>query len=351
MISNPGPTPAGTQQTVTAIDRAIAGDCPCGAQPRPGSAYCGPDCEPTHIGVHTDRSGMTAMRWRPDLVTAADDTGLTRMCGPIRVGRFTRNIYHRDGTDRVHLRLDDGNRCVGADVEPVGGGEQFAVRCHRAWQRLERELTNPASVVDDGDPWADTHPAPTADSLLRGIRERQAAQARLGIPDWERRCRACGRYGEPIDGIRPAGPQRLAEQGGTAFVDLEACQACPHCRLPYPGPVLHMTVGHRPAEREWHYRLRAVVGDRKYAYQFVVLESQLTAVRSLAGYLRFEWDRMEARLLRLIATEEAALREPAPTLADLVAAGVVHFAPASAHAFDLTVSREVGYTTSDGLTQ
>ncbi|MFJ1539311.1 hypothetical protein ACIODS_12280 [Micromonospora chalcea] len=37
------------------IDNSLANLCPCGADPRPGSPYCGPDCEPT------------PMRWRPDL--------------------------------------------------------------------------------------------------------------------------------------------------------------------------------------------------------------------------------------------------------------------------------------------
>lgn len=50
------------------IDRAVDGLCPCGADPRPNSAYCSPDCEPTHRGEHTtsDIDG-TAMRWRPAL--------------------------------------------------------------------------------------------------------------------------------------------------------------------------------------------------------------------------------------------------------------------------------------------
>lgn len=333
---------------VTAIDRAIAGECPCGAQPRPGSAYCGPDCEPTHLTPDSDRNGpgqvsrrhgvATPMRWRPDLVTAADDTGLTRSCGPIHLNGFVRHIYHRDGTDLVHLRLDDGYRWVGTDVERADGGEEFAGRCFRAWRRLERELTNRANVDDGGDPWADTHPAVTAESLLREIRERQAAQARLGIPDWERRCRECGRYGEPENGLRPAGPPRLGEYG-TAFVELEVCQVCPHCRLPYPGPVLHMTTGHRPAAGVWHYRLRAVVGARKYGYEQVVLESRLTAVRNRVDYLRYEWDRMEVKLLRVIADDQAARRQPA-----------AHVAPVDSHPSDPAVWRHVGRTTRDGLT-
>ena len=50
------------------LDAAIDGLCPCGALPAPGSAYCGDDCRPTHIGPHT--SSETAMRWRPDLASA-----------------------------------------------------------------------------------------------------------------------------------------------------------------------------------------------------------------------------------------------------------------------------------------
>ncbi|GAA0494917.1 hypothetical protein Ade02nite_19500 [Paractinoplanes deccanensis] len=38
------------------IDRATDGLCPCGAEPREGSAYCSYDCEPTHLRCDTDTS-------------------------------------------------------------------------------------------------------------------------------------------------------------------------------------------------------------------------------------------------------------------------------------------------------
>jgi len=79
------------------IDAATAGLCPCGAPPADGSAYCGDDCRPTHISDDTDirESGYlaTAMRWRPDLVTEADDTHLELQLGDIRRGRYTGSLY------------------------------------------------------------------------------------------------------------------------------------------------------------------------------------------------------------------------------------------------------------------
>ncbi len=39
--------------TVDRIDAVLDGKCPCGADPRPGSAYCGYDCEPTHLTADT----------------------------------------------------------------------------------------------------------------------------------------------------------------------------------------------------------------------------------------------------------------------------------------------------------
>src|SRR5690606_7798192 len=40
--------------------------CPCGAPARPGSRYCSPDCEPTHIAWDTGWD-PSAARWRPDM--------------------------------------------------------------------------------------------------------------------------------------------------------------------------------------------------------------------------------------------------------------------------------------------
>ncbi|MEV5211349.1 hypothetical protein AB0K35_28135 [Micromonospora sp. NPDC053740] len=136
------------------IDRAISGLCPCGATPRDGSPYCSADCEPTHIAEHTDQrmSGdlATAMRWRPDLVTAADDSDLlpigSQTCG--YTGRFNAQVYERTSAPETwHLRLDDGHRFVGLDLDGVGGRDEpispeLAARIVDTWQRLERELSD-----------------------------------------------------------------------------------------------------------------------------------------------------------------------------------------------------------------
>lgn len=123
------------------IDSAIDGVCPCGANPRPGSAYCSYDCEPTHRSIHTtsDNDG-TQMRWRPDLVTAHDDSNLELVCANIPRSQFSGVMYRRGATDTLHLRLDDGHRWVGCDVDGAGPGS--VGRVLDAWTRLERELGN-----------------------------------------------------------------------------------------------------------------------------------------------------------------------------------------------------------------
>lgn len=132
------------------IDRAIGGVCPCGADPRPGSAYCSADCEPTWRGEHTtsDTDG-TAMRWRPDLVTDHDDSRLRRIDWSGRngyTGLHNAAVYERSpGT--WHLRLDDGHRYVGLDIDSgMHEGELLdptvVGRIYDAWQRLERELSD-----------------------------------------------------------------------------------------------------------------------------------------------------------------------------------------------------------------
>jgi hypothetical protein len=146
---------AAVTDILSRIDNAIASLCPCGVAPRPGSPYCSADCEPTHIAQHTDTrmSGdlATAMRWRPDLVAVADDADLlpigSQTCG--YTGRFNAQVYERTSAPETwHLRLDDGHRFVGLDLDNVGGRDEpvsleLAARIGDAWQRLERELTNP----------------------------------------------------------------------------------------------------------------------------------------------------------------------------------------------------------------
>ncbi|GGN39578.1 hypothetical protein FHR83_006688 [Actinoplanes campanulatus] len=135
------------------LDAAIDGLCPCGAEPREGSAYCGYDCEPTHRAVHTisDTDG-TQMRWRPDLVTAFDDSDLhdlgtmTWYTGAANASLYQRGIPHRGQTTTWHLRLDDGHRYVGLDLafdDTVDVlADDHVRRMTDAWTRLERELGN-----------------------------------------------------------------------------------------------------------------------------------------------------------------------------------------------------------------
>jgi hypothetical protein len=135
------------------IDAAIKNLCPCGADPVPGSAYCGDDCTPTHRSVHTtsDTDG-TLMRWRPDLVSEHDDSRLS-LSTQFRRGPYNATVYEITDSDGVHCRLDDGHRWVGADVS----GWRFASPegLEPTWQRLERELGNSRHLEPDDDPWAD----------------------------------------------------------------------------------------------------------------------------------------------------------------------------------------------------
>ncbi|MFI1194065.1 hypothetical protein ACH4T9_12520 [Micromonospora sp. NPDC020750] len=136
------------------IDNALDGCCPCGAQPRTGSPYCSPDCEPTHLAADTDTRTTghyaTPMRWRPDLVTAADDPDLI----PVNAtrtgytGRHNTSVFERASDPTVwHLRLDNGHRYVGCDLHGMGTPDgiisiEQTARIHDTWQRLERELGN-----------------------------------------------------------------------------------------------------------------------------------------------------------------------------------------------------------------
>lgn len=152
--------------TLSRIDAVLENLCPCGAQPREGSGYCGYDCEPSHISTHTDvrETGefATPMRWRPDLVSAADDSGLRLLEGERNgyTGRRNATVYERT-PDVWHLRLDDGHRFVGCDIDvttftnPTGENIldlAFVGRMRDAWERLERELGN--SRHTEPDPWA-----------------------------------------------------------------------------------------------------------------------------------------------------------------------------------------------------
>lgn len=138
---------------LTAIDRATSGLCPCGADPRDGSAYCSDDCVPNYRGVHTssDTDG-TQMRWRPDLVTEVDDSGM-ELIHEFRRGRFHAQafVYGHDAQPAGHLRLDDGHRFVSVNVDD----QALSGNLNDIWDRLERELTD--SQYAEPDPWADAN--------------------------------------------------------------------------------------------------------------------------------------------------------------------------------------------------
>lgn len=137
------------------IDSVLDGLCPCGAQPRDVSPYCSYDCEPNYRAVHTssDTDG-TQMRWRPDLVSAAFESDM-ELIHEFRRGRFNAQafVYSHDAQPAGHLRLDDGHRFVGVDVDD----QALSGNLDETWQRLERELTNSRHAERDlsVDPWAD----------------------------------------------------------------------------------------------------------------------------------------------------------------------------------------------------
>lgn len=132
------------------IDRAIAGLCPCGAARREpseelpaGSPYCGYDCEPNHTSAHTDLREQgwlaTPSRWRPDLVSAADENAMTGLTTRKRVAGRWRQVWRHDDGGIVQLRLDDDYRYVGCDMPHdvwLAGGAEV----DRRWAALEHEL-------------------------------------------------------------------------------------------------------------------------------------------------------------------------------------------------------------------
>lgn len=141
------------------IDRATAGLCPCGGAPRPpseqlphGSPYCSYDCEPNYRGAHTtsDRD-ITPMRWRPDLVSNVDDTGLTSWLPRRQHGDFWVEVFERPGTQRLHVRVDDEHRFVGADLSRAPE-DDFDQRYEAKLRTLLRELENPRHGVPAAHP-------------------------------------------------------------------------------------------------------------------------------------------------------------------------------------------------------
>lgn len=159
------------------LDAAIDGCCPCGAEPREGSAYCSDDCTPTHRSRDTTSEiDGTPMRWRPDLVTAVDDNGLLSLgSNTWYAGRFHAQLFERDQRT-WHLRLDDGYRFVGADLNDIPDVLDDATkeRVSTKWTALERELTNARHLEYVEDPMAPTwdlirHPAEAYSQMIDRI--------------------------------------------------------------------------------------------------------------------------------------------------------------------------------------
>ncbi|MFG1846754.1 hypothetical protein [Micromonospora carbonacea] len=178
------------------IDATLHNLCPCGAAPRTGSPYCSADCEPTHIAEDTDTSTnghyATPMRWRPDLVTATDDSHLipaTAFGDPHGgyTGPHNANVYkHRDRPGMWHLRLDDGHRYVGLDIteDELFDAADFTALMRDRWARLERELGNTRHLEPDDHPARCTLPI---EALDRWVNEQLMSASEiagiLGIGD------------------------------------------------------------------------------------------------------------------------------------------------------------------------
>lgn len=180
------PAAADASHLLDRIDSTFDNLCACGCgQPVPADSlsawFAGPDCQqrwhraqtrdPQQVERSVDpdyRYPPGPMRWRPDLVAADDDdTNLVPLdLGTLGYsGRFNASMQER--ADRLaawRLRLDDGHRYValpfdGVDVRREPITPELADRVREAWQRLERELTDPRRTVPgDRDPWADVFP-------------------------------------------------------------------------------------------------------------------------------------------------------------------------------------------------
>lgn len=195
--SEPSSTPEPEPALLDRIDRAIGGLCPCGAPPRPGSAYCGYDCEPTHLTPETEPRyadvPSTPMRWRPDLVSAVDDAGLVPFTPrtALSPGLWV-EVFERAGTTRLHVRLDDGHRFVGADVDRQPAAT-FAARYEAKVAALDNELGDRRRVAPNG--------SAAAELLLEAAR-RRAAAARPGRAGYHIPTRPVWHWAGPAPGAR-----------------------------------------------------------------------------------------------------------------------------------------------------
>lgn len=139
-------TGAEVADPVEQIDRALAGLCPCGAEPvEEFHPYCSYDCKPNIRGAHTDTRETgelaTPMRWRPDLVTAADEVEMTDYTDRIERDGLGHQVWLYPGGERVQLRVDDGFRFIGADMDrALYDSDSEAVL--EKWEALRRQFHN-----------------------------------------------------------------------------------------------------------------------------------------------------------------------------------------------------------------
>lgn len=289
------------------IDATLGGRCPCGAPPADGSAYCSDACRPTHYA--RDTTEETAMRWRPDLVAAFDDSDLIELGSQTwYAGRYRAQLFERRSQPDVwHLRLDDGHRFAGCDLPDVGGRQdrvtdELIGRVREMWRRLERELTDPRRTLpDDEDPWVDTF-NPTAGPSTSAFTH-----------PWRRLCRECGRHGVPRDGRRiaseapPSVGSVSAVYGPAPVTDTdERCQLCEHCDATFPGPVLTPTV--ESHGRHTVLKLSYVANGERYTRSAFVTGHSLATAGDTSALLQTSWDRLEAFLLDQLPPR----RTPAP---------------------------------------
>lgn len=144
----PAPSPADTD-SVTAIDRAVAGLCPCGADPEPGSAYCGDDCRPTH---RTGDAIGCAMRWAPDPLGGflAVDPAAPGSRQPTAVMRFDRPTFEQDmAAMRAAYRtqLVTAVRAAGQIVDLYRSLPWYTRACLRVWAWLRHPLSRKRRAV------------------------------------------------------------------------------------------------------------------------------------------------------------------------------------------------------------
>lgn len=241
------------------------------------------------------------MRWRPDLVTDADDSNLIALGSETvgYTGHHHAQVFERtDRPETWHLRLDDGHRYVGADLAEVGGRQdpvtaELEARIKEAWRRLERELGNTRHLVAD-DPWSDV----MSDGLCDLPSEREASEGcwPAGVT-WQRRCRSCGQHGVPMAERRVV---YEFDYLAAATERVEFCDLCPHCRTPFPGPPISASWHLDPLSGWWRLVLRMTAGDNRLKFGYRLLVEELRNSTDPAGFIQRTWDRMEADLLRRV---------------------------------------------------